>query len=843
MMVWRLQGARPVDEIRMRSQKPAEDSPSPTDGPRWPDRVLHAAPVLITWLDLEQRIRYANHTHLRWLGSDPQRMIGERLIDVIGARNHQLASAALARAYAGRLASYEGESYKGDELRYVHGNFQPAFDAEGKVCGVVTALMDITERHTLELQLLESERRFFSAFQHAAIGMALTHPDGHFLRVNAAVCQMLGYTEPELLALDIAAITHPDDLAGDLGLLQQLLAGERESYQLEKRNLHKDGHVVHIQLSVSLVRDAQGIPLHFISQVQDISQRKAFEDALHRERELAEVTLRSIGDAVITTDTLLNITSLNPIAEAMTGWSSHEARGRPIDEIFQLHDAVQGLPAANPLRAAIQHNSIVDLAGKTLLRHRHGFDTPVEDSSAPIHDHAGNVIGGVLVFHDVSESRSLALKMIHLNQHDTLTGLPNRNQLHEHIAQALISARRHRQRTALLYVDIDQFKLVNDLHGQATGDLVLRSFAAQLQRSLPADALLSRHGGDEFVLVLPHLDSVGEAASLSQQLINQAEQIRIDGIAELRLQVSIGISVYPDDAGDSESLLQHAQTALMAVKAQRQHGFRFFTASMKERERARRDIETALRRALPRHELSLHYQPKVSAANGRIVGAEALLRWHVDGQELHRPDQFIPVAEDTGLILPIGAWVLRQACRQARAWQQSGHAVPISVNVSPLQFQHPEFYSWLDEVLHDSGLDAGLLELELTERMVMAGGEATTRLLRRIKQRGVSLSLDDFGTGYCSLSYLKHFPIDALKIDRVFVRDLTTDGDTATITRAIIAMALSLNKLVIAEGVETDEQARFLREAGCTQLQGYLFGKPMPAHEVQLQLAASAVAG
>ncbi|MFA6231398.1 MAG: EAL domain-containing protein [Rhodanobacter sp.] len=829
----------------MRSQQPAKESLSSADGPDWPDRVLHAAPVLITWLDLEQRIRYANHTHLRWLGNgnDPKRMVGERLIDVIGERNHQLASAALARAYGGRLASYEGESYKGDELRYVHGNFQPEFDAEGKVCGVVTALMDITERHTLELQLLESERRFFSAFQHAAIGMALTRLDGHFLRVNAAVCQMLGYTEPELLARDIAAITHPDDLAGDMDLLQQLLAGERESYQLEKRNLHQDGHVVHIQLSVSLVRDVHGEPLYFVSQVQDISQRKAFEDALHRERELAEVTLRSIGDAVITTDTSLNITSLNPIAEAMTGWNNHEARGRPIDEIFQLHDAVQGLPVANPLRAAIQHNSIVDLAGKTLLRHRHGFDTPVEDSSAPIHDHAGNVIGGVLVFHDVSESRSLALKMIHLNQHDTLTGLPNRNQLHEHIEQTLGSAKRHRQRTALLYVDIDQFKLINDLHGQAVGDQVLRSFAAQLQRSLPADALLSRHGGDEFVVLLPHLDSVGEAASLSQNLINQAEQIRIDGVAELRLHVSIGISVYPDDATDTENLLQHAQTALMAVKAQERHGFRFFTASMKERERARRHIETALRHALPQHELSLHYQPKVSAEDGRIVGAEALLRWRVDGQELHQPDQFIPVAEDSGLILPIGAWVLRQACRQARAWQQAGHATPISVNVSPLQFQHPAFYSWLDDVLRDTGLDAGLLELELTEHMVMAGGEATTGLLRRIKQRGVSLSLDDFGTGYCSLSYLKHFPIDALKIDRVFVRDLTTDPDTATITRAIIAMALSLNKLVIAEGVETDEQARFLREAGCTQLQGYLFGKPMPAEELQLRLAAGDRAG
>jgi len=277
---------------------------------------------------------------------------------------------------------------------------------------------------------------------------------------------------------------------------------------------------------------------------------------------------------------------------------------------------------------------------------------------------------------------------------------------------------------------------------------------------------------------------------------------------------------------------------VVAAKAQGQHGYRSFTASMNERALARRRIETALRQALPRHELSLHYQPKVDARSGRIVGAEALLRWHVNGRELHTPDQFIPVAEDSGLILPIGAWVLRQACKQVRLWQQLGRSMPVSVNVSPVQFQHADFYTWLDAVLGESGIDPGLLELELTERMVMSG-DTTIGLLRRIKQRGVRLSLDDFGTGYCSLSYLKHFPIDALKIDRAFVRDLTTDPDTATITSAIIAMARSLNKEVVAEGVETREQGDFLRDAGCSLLQGFLYGAPMPAAALeQLLLAA-----
>lgn len=817
----------------MRPHKQAERLPTLPGGSHWPAKLLHGAPALLTYLDANQRFRYVNDTHRSWLGLEPSAMIGRRLIDVVGADNYERARAALEQAYAGQPASYEGELYSNGERRYAHGNFQPDFDAVGRVCGVFTALVDITERYRLELQLHESEQRFFGAFQHAAIGMALVAPDSRWLRVNAALCTMLGYGEDEFLSRTTRDITHPDDVATSDVLHVRMLDGELESCHLEKRYFHKNGNPVHAQLSVSLVRDDDGSPRYFVVQIQDITQRKAFEDALHRERELAEVTLRSIGDAVITTDPQSCISSLNPIAEAMTGWSSEEARGRPIEDVFQLFDATHGQQVANPLRVAIAQNSIVDLAGRTLLRHRHGFDTPVEDSSAPIHDHAGNVIGGVLVFHDVSETRALALKMIHLTQHDTLTGLPNRSQLQDHLAQALAVAHRRQQRAALLYIDIHQFKQVNDQHGHAAGDRVLRAFVAQLQRSLPGDALFSRHAGDEFVVVLPHMDSVGEAASLAQVLLNLGEQTQVDGLPELGLHLGIGISVYPDDAPDPDSLLQHAEVALAAIRSQGIHSYRFFTPSMNERARARRGIEAALRQALPRSQLSLYYQPKIHAQSGRIVGAEALLRWHVRGQELYTPDQFIPVAEDTGLILPIGTWVLRQACQQARLWQQQGHRIPVSVNVSPLQFQHADFDDWLDEVLAESRLEAALLELELTERMVMSGGDVSRRLLRRIRQRGVRLALDDFGTGYCSLSYLKHFPIDTLKIDRVFVRDVVDDADTATITGAIIALARRLDKKVVAEGVETDEQAAFLRQAGCTELQGFLFAAPLPVIEFE----------
>ena len=822
----------------MPARRSAKGPISVSGGGDWAERLLHGVPALLAYLDVQQRVLFANHTHQAWLGVEPAELIGRLAVDVVGRRTYQIALPALQVAYSGHAASFEGALFRTREPRYVHGNFEPDIGADGHVCGVFVALIDITRRHTLELQLYESEQCFYAAFQHAAIGMALTSPNGQFLRVNAALCRMLGYTEAELLALDINAVSHPDDLATDLELLQQVLRGERDSYQIEKRNLRKDGYVVHLQLSVSLVRDPQGAPLYLVSQAQDISQRNAFQDALHRERELAQVTLRSIGDAVLTTDPHLRVTSLNPVAEAMTGWSEADAHGRPIEEVFPLRNARSRETLPNPLRAAITRNSIVDLAAHSILRHRSGFDTPVEDSSAPIHDHAGNVMGGVLVFHDVSETRSLALKMIHLTQHDVLTGLPNRSQVQARIQLVLDSAMRRGQRGAVLYIDLDNFKQVNEQYGHAAGDRVLRALVTQLRSGLTGNELLSRYGGDEFVVALPHLESTGEALSVCRQLQALCAQTSVADIPDLALRMSIGVSVFPDDASDPENLLQHAEAALRAAKAQGQHNCRFFSTAMTERATELRQIEVGLRTALEQGELVLYYQPKVRAHDQRIVGAEALMRWIVDGQQRYVPDQFIPVAEDSAQILSIGTWALRAACQQARRWQLQGRPLSLSVNVSPLQFQQRRFYTELTRVLEETGVDPCLLELEVTERMVMSGGKATAGLLRRIRRTGVRLSLDDFGTGYCSLSYLRHFPIDVLKIDRAFVHELTVDADTDAITRAIIVMARSLNKEVIAEGVETAAQADFLRDAGCSQLQGFRYGEALPLAEFDARLDA-----
>ncbi|WP_114240921.1 GGDEF and EAL domain-containing protein [Dyella sp. C9] len=802
----------------------------------WPAHVLHGAPALITYIDRQRRFRFVNATHQSWLGMDPGQMLGRTVEEVIDKASIEVAGACLQQALDGTPAEFEGELFDGPSRAYVHGNFQPDLDDDGHVRGVFTVFVDISARHALETQLRESEQRFFGAFQHAPIGMALVTPGGYMLRVNDALCDMLGYSEQELLTLSLLDLTHPDDLAVSRELSSSLRHGDRDTYQLEKRYVHRDGHSVYVLLSVSVVRNSDGEPYHAVAQIQDISQRKAYEEALFRERELAEVTLRSIGDAVITTDLMHQVTSLNPIAEAMTGWTHAEAVGKPMSEVFRLIDANTREPLHSPLLDAITRDAIVELKGDAVLLHRNGFETPIEDSAASIHDHAGSVIGGVLVFHDVSETRALALKMAHLAQHDTLTGLPNRSLLQARLEQVLASAARRHTQAALLHIDLDNFKQINDSLGHVAGDALLRTFADHLRASLRNEDTVSRVGGDEFVVLLSHVDGRTGASQLCEKLTRLWQASTASKVGESTISFSTGISVYPDDAQDAEAMLRNSDIAMYEVKMHGRNGYRFYTPSMSERPAARLRIEQDLRRALRRGDLSLHYQPKVDANSLAIVGAEALLRWQVDGQDVYLPDQFIPIAEECGLIVPLGEWVLREACRQAGNWYRDGHPIVVAINVAAPQFQHPGFQTTLKAALDEAQLPPSLIELELTERMVMSAGDQSRALMQRIKDLGVSLALDDFGTGYCSLSYLKYFPIDALKIDRTFVRDIATDADNAAITDAIIAMAHSLDMSVVAEGVETTSQAEHLREAGCSLLQGFLFGTALPPDELEKHL-------
>jgi len=674
----------------------------------------------------------------------------------------------------------------------------------------------------------DPETGVHSAFDFAAIGMALVAPDGRWLKVNRALCGIVGYSEPEMLGLTYQAMTHPDDLAIISAHATKLLAGEIATYEAEKRYVHKKGHDVHIFLSMSLVRDGNGASLYFIWQVQDISVRKSTEEALFGVQERARVTLNSIGDAVLTTDLAGNISYLNTVAEKMTGWSKEEAEGRPLAEVFRILDGESRLPARNPAEMALTENKTVGMAAGVVLVQRNGHEVGIEDSAAPIHDRDGKVTGAVLVFHDVTRSREMAEKMAHLAHHDALTDLPNRMLLNERFVQAIALARRHGRKTAILFLDVDRFKHINDSLGHEVGDKLLLSVATRLLACVRVSDTVCRQGGDEFLVLLPDIERPQDAARFAKKILTAlALPHRIDA-QDLHVTMSIGIGVYPDDGQDLDSVIKSSDTAMYHAKENGRNNYQFFTQDMNTRVVERLSTEASLRGALERGEFSLHYQPKINLKTGALTGTEALIRWLHPIRGTILPEQFISIAEDCGLIVPIGNWVLREACRQAKAWVDAGvEATPVAVNISAVQFRHKDFLEDVRGILAETGLEPGCLELELTESVLMRDEESTGSTLRGLKTLGVQLSVDDFGTGYSSLSYLTQFPIDTLKIDQSFVHKMLLNDNDASVISAVISMGKNLNQRVIAEGVETKEQLRFLQARQCNEGQGFYFCHPL----------------
>jgi diguanylate cyclase (GGDEF)-like protein/PAS domain S-box-containing protein len=572
--------------------------------------------------------------------------------------------------------------------------------------------------------------------------------------------------------------------------------------------------------------------------LRSMIDRAASAEALFAERELARVTLSSIGDAVMSIDLLGNVTFFNTVAATMTGWSPQEASGRPVQEVFCIIDADTREVICNPLATAIRENRVERLTANCLLVRRDGVETPIEDSAAPIHDRRGHVIGAVMVFHDVSALRAAALRMSYLAQHDSLTDLPNRVLLTDRLTQSICLAERSGHKVGLLFLDLDGFKHVNDCLGHTVGDRLLRTVAQCLRLCVRSSDTVSRLGGDEFVIMLSQISHARDAAYIADKVLQAIREPRHLGEHDLHLTASIGIVSYPDDGANAEMLLRNADFAMYQAKDAGRDNYQFFKPELNLRALERQSLQGSLRQALQHQEFVLHYQPKLSLQTGAIRGVEALIRWRHPQTGLMPPAQFIPVAEESGLIVPIGRWVLREACRQARAWQDAGIApLTVAVNISSVELRAKGFIAGLRASLTETGLDPDRLELELTETFLMQDSLATAAVLEAIRNLGVRLALDDFGTGFSCLSYLKRFPIDTLKIDRSFVRDLATDADNAGIVKAVINMGKSLHMRVVAEGVETREQLLFLQEHSCSDGQGYYFAHPMPPGELTQLMA------
>ena len=464
-------------------------------------------------------------------------------------------------------------------------------------------------------------------------------------------------------------------------------------------------------------------------------ERKSMEDALFMETERAQVTLNSIGEAVICTDIVGKVTFLNPVAEKLTGWSLQDAAGRPMVEVFQVLDATSRETTPNPMEMAVDQNRVVHLPLNCILIRRDGHEVPIEDCVAPIHDLEGEIAGAVIVFRDVSAARAMTAQIAHTAQHDFLTGLPNRMLLNDRVGQAIAFAQRHEKQVAVLFLDLDGFKHINDSLGHPIGDKLLQSIASRLVECVRGADTVSRQGGDEFVVLLSELEQSEDAVHTARRMLQVVAEAHSIDQHDLHVTTSIGVSVYPDDGLDAETLIKNADTAMYQAKENGRQSYRFFKPAMNVRAVERQSIEESLRRALERNEFTLHYQPKIDLRTGAITGAEALLRWTHPTHGLVSPARFIPVAEDCGLILPIGAWVLREACGQARAWVDAGLPVAtMAVNVSAMEFQNENFLRNLTAILAETGLDPSSLELELTESVLMRRAESTASILQSVRE-------------------------------------------------------------------------------------------------------------
>ena len=566
--------------------------------------------------------------------------------------------------------------------------------------------------------------------------------------------------------------------------------------------------------------------------------RHAIRSSFEKE-EFAAATLHSIGDAVVVADIHGSVQYLNPVAESMLGRSSVTLRGQALGEVFRVTEGQDRTPM-DLVALCLEKGRSIGLPEPNILINNAGREYAVRVSVAPIRDQQGQISGVVVALGDITETRRLTEQMAYQATHDVLTDLPNLSLLRDRLGHAVARARHDNGSLALLHIDLDHFKQVNEGFGRVAGDALLQQAAARLLECGHKEDTLARVGGDEFIYLLEDVGQVDRGADLARKILQALERPFQIQDHEYFITASIGVCLFPKDGEDVETLLKNADTAMCRAKEKGYGNFQIYSQDMHIRTLERLLLQQELRHALDRGELELHYQPQVDLREYRIVGVEALLRWRHPQRGWISPIEFVPLAEESGVIEKIGAWVLETACRQAKLWQrQSLPPLSIAVNMSPLQFLRADVVDVIVDILQETGLESRYLELEITESLLMKDVESSISTMHALKALGIRLSIDDFGIGYSSLNYLKRFPINRLKIDRSFLHGIESNQDDLAITLAMIAMAHSMGLTVIAEGVETETQLLFLKAQQCDEVQGYFLSAPVPAQEIVTLLQKS----
>ncbi|HEY4381722.1 MAG TPA: EAL domain-containing protein [Acidobacteriaceae bacterium] len=693
---------------------------------------------------------------------------------------------------------------------------------------------DVTERQRSAELLRNSELKYRALFEDSADAYWLTDENGT-LDCNSEARRIFGYAAGENMPHP-ASLSPPHQPDGtpslEAGLAHAAAALRTGKERFEWIHQRKNGETFPADVFLAAITlSGKGLTL---GTVRDITERKRAEELLLFKTALLEAQTETTLDGILVVDEAGRILLTNRQFRALFGI--------PEGLLDKGDDLPVRMFATSKIEDPVAFNERVNYLyehreekSRDELRLKDG--TTLDRYSSPLVDAKGEYRGRIWYFRDITAAKDAEARSQFLALHDALTGLPHRVLLQDRLNTALAAARRRNEKIALLFLDLDRFKSINDTFGHSYGDAVLKEVARRLSEWAREQDTVARLGGDEFLIMLSGVKDAASAAIAAERILEAMRHPFLVQHHSLRVDCSIGVSMFPENGSDGETLIKNADAALYCAKDRGRGSVRFFTGQMNAEAEERLLLEKNLRLAVERAEFFLVYQPQVDLASGAVTGMEALIRWKQRDGGLIPPDAFISIAENTGLILPIGEWALRAACTQARVWHEAGFDVPVAVNVSAVQFRQQAFLHLLRQVLEETGLPAHLLELELTENVLLTEADLTFSTLREMKELGVRLAIDDFGTGYSSLSYLKHFRVDKIKIDRSFVRDLAANPDDAAITSSIISMARSLKLKVVAEGVENETQMAFLRKNQCDEIQGFYVSRPIAADEVLESLA------